>query len=186
MPKRAACPYKVAVLLPGSPSSWESSDPHSAGLSEYLARFLSRLHLLAISYFYPDTMARLKTIALSLLSVASTIATPLQNIAVKRQSSIPIGSIISSCTVPGTVALTFDDGPYIYTDELLDILASNGVVATFFVNGQNYGAITDYASTVQRAASAGHQIGSHTYVAFSLSRSTVIAEYFAVVGIIQI
>jgi len=108
-------------------------------------------------------MATLKAIALSLLLAVSTIATPLQNNAAKRQSSIPIGSIISSCTVPGTVALTFDDGPYIYTDELLNILASNGVLATFFVNGQNFGAISDYASTVQRAASAGHQIGSHTW-----------------------
>ncbi|KAI9853144.1 MAG: hypothetical protein M1830_006742, partial [Pleopsidium flavum] len=26
-------------------------------------------------------------------------------------SSIPFGTIIDSCTVPGTVALTFDDGP---------------------------------------------------------------------------
>jgi hypothetical protein len=33
----------------------------------------------------------------------------------KRQSSVPIGTIINSCTVPGTFALAFDDGPYIYT-----------------------------------------------------------------------
>jgi peptidoglycan/xylan/chitin deacetylase (PgdA/CDA1 family) len=126
------------------------------------------ISLISSLNFYFDTMAGLKAVAASLLFAASTFATPLQNNAAKRQSSIPFGSVISSCTVPGTVALTFDDGPYIYTDQLLDILESNGVVATFFVNGQNYGAIADYASTVQRAASAGHQIGSHTYVVFSL------------------
>jgi peptidoglycan/xylan/chitin deacetylase (PgdA/CDA1 family) len=152
----------LVYTCPRYSSSRKSSNLCSADLSGLLV-FLSTLLFLDI---YPDTMASLRAIALLLLSAISTIATPLHNIAAKRQSSIPIGTIISSCTVPGTVALTFDDGPYIYTDELLGILASNGVVATFFVNGQNYAAIADYASTIQRAANAGHQIGSHTYVAF--------------------
>jgi peptidoglycan/xylan/chitin deacetylase (PgdA/CDA1 family) len=34
--------------------------------------------------------------------------------------------------------MTFDDGPYEYTDALIDLLISEKVVATFFVNGKNY------------------------------------------------
>jgi peptidoglycan/xylan/chitin deacetylase (PgdA/CDA1 family) len=38
-------------------------------------------------------------------------ATPLPGTLERRQG---LAQIISSCTVPNTVALTFDDGPYIY------------------------------------------------------------------------
>jgi peptidoglycan/xylan/chitin deacetylase (PgdA/CDA1 family) len=44
-------------------------------------------------------------------------------------------SIINSCTVPGVVALTFDDGPYIYTDLIVSQLNAAGIHATFFQNG---------------------------------------------------
>lgn len=71
--------------------------------------------------------------------------------------------VIFSCSTPGTVALTFDDGPFAYTDQALDLLANAGLKATFFLNGQNWANINDYASTVQRMDSEGHQIGSHTY-----------------------
>jgi len=41
----------------------------------------------------------------------------------QNSKRIPIGSIINSCnehwSVSGTVAITFDDGPYIYTDGVL-------------------------------------------------------------------
>ena len=35
------------------------------------------------------------------------------------------------------IALTFDDGPGEYTDELLDCLEANNAHATFFMVGQN-------------------------------------------------
>jgi peptidoglycan/xylan/chitin deacetylase (PgdA/CDA1 family) len=38
-----------------------------------------------------------------------------------------------SCSVKGKMALTYDDGPYLYTGELLDILKAKGVKVTFFV-----------------------------------------------------
>lgn len=67
------------------------------------------------------------------------------------------------CAVDSTqklVAITFDDGPGKYTDELLDGLAERGVVVTFFMQGCN---AERYPSVVQRAYEAGHQIASHTY-----------------------
>nr|CAG8614787.1 14726_t:CDS:2 [Entrophospora candida] len=74
-------------------------------------------------------------------------------------------TVINNCVTPSTVALTFDDGPYIYTTELLATLKTEGVNATFFMNGNNYGCIYDQANVdiVNAVKAAGHQIGSHTW-----------------------
>ncbi|KAF9959045.1 chitin deacetylase [Mortierella alpina] len=63
------------------------------------------------------------------------------------------------------MALTFDDGPYQFTEALLNTLKTNGVKATFFVNGANYADITStkYRNLILRAKNEGHQIGSHTW-----------------------
>lgn len=61
------------------------------------------------------------------------------------------------------MALTFDDGPAQYTEELLTTLKNAGHKATFFLNGNNYGYIYDYNSTVKRMINEGHQVGSHTW-----------------------
>ncbi|KAF2395846.1 glycoside hydrolase/deacetylase, partial [Trichodelitschia bisporula] len=73
------------------------------------------------------------------------------------------GTVITKCTVPNTVAITFDDGPSALTDGLLDTLAAAGAKATFFLNGQNYDYIYDRVATVQRMIADGHQVGSHTW-----------------------
>ncbi|KAL9104792.1 MAG: hypothetical protein Q9163_000290 [Psora crenata] len=79
--------------------------------------------------------------------------------------AVPVGAIISSCTQPGIVALTFDDGPYIYTSQVLNILRNNNVPATFFVNGNNWADIRteDSRGLIMRMINEGHQIGSHTW-----------------------
>ncbi|EJT78333.1 chitin deacetylase [Gaeumannomyces tritici R3-111a-1] len=82
---------------------------------------------------------------------------------------LPYGVELKHCRVNGTVALTFDDGPYIYTSEALDILGRNGIKATFFIVGANggKGQINDpasgYAPIIKRMWDAGHQIASHTW-----------------------
>ncbi|KAJ5164604.1 Glycoside hydrolase/deacetylase beta/alpha-barrel [Penicillium coprophilum] len=78
-------------------------------------------------------------------------------------SSLPLGAIITHCTIPGTIALTFDDGPYIYTSQLLDTLAQHSVKATFFLNGHNRGSIDAAPEIVKRTLAEGHQVGSHTW-----------------------
>lgn len=88
-------------------------------------------------------------------------------------------TIITRCKVPGTAAITFDDGPHIYTNALLDILKKKGVKATFFMNGNNYGNIANYATLVKRAHKDGHQLASHTYShkdLATLSKSAVTKE----------
>lgn len=59
------------------------------------------------------------------------------------------------------IALTFDDGPHpVYTPKLLDGLESRGVLATFFVTGEN---AAQYPDILRRMDEAGHLIGNHTY-----------------------
>lgn len=48
--------------------------------------------------------------------------------------NVPYGMRINSCTVPGKVALTFDDGPGALTNELLDLLDEYDSKVTFFVS----------------------------------------------------
>ncbi len=57
------------------------------------------------------------------------------------------------------VALTFDDGPSVYTDQILSILKQNDVKATFFMLGENARALPDQ---VQHVKDGGHQIANHT------------------------
>lgn len=58
------------------------------------------------------------------------------------------------------VYLTFDDGPSIYTDDILDILELYGVKATFFVVGSDD---EEYAPLYNRIVEEGHSIGMHSY-----------------------
>ena len=53
----------------------------------------------------------------------------------KRGTLVPDGTIWTACTTPGVVALTFDDGPYVYTQSIVDQLTAAGQRATFFQNG---------------------------------------------------
>ncbi len=58
------------------------------------------------------------------------------------------------------IALTFDDGPAVYTQRLLDGLKARGVTVTFFLLGQ---CVEYYPNTVRRAFNEGHEIAQHTY-----------------------
>lgn len=58
------------------------------------------------------------------------------------------------------IALTFDDGPSIYTEALLDGLKERNVKATFFLIGKS---AETYSEIVEREAADGHLIGNHTY-----------------------
>ena len=59
------------------------------------------------------------------------------------------------------IALTFDDGPWAgTTDEILDILETNGAKATFFTIGSQ---IDEQAASVKRAADMGCEICTHSW-----------------------
>ncbi|KAG8672652.1 hypothetical protein FPOAC2_06048 [Fusarium poae] len=100
---------------------------------------------------------------LVILASMGQLATTLTVPTYPKKRALSAGVAIYSCTTPGTVALTFDDGPFVYTESVLDQLASVGFQATFFLNGYNLGNIQDYQSTVDRMINEGHQVASHTY-----------------------
>lgn len=58
------------------------------------------------------------------------------------------------------VALTFDDGPSVYTEEILNILHFNNIQATFFLLGKN---AEQFPTLVKRIYKEGHDIGNHSY-----------------------
>lgn len=80
---------------------------------------------------------------------------------------------IIDCMEENVVALTYDDGPWNFTSELLDTLAAFGFHATFFITGNNLGkgpidTTPPYPSIIRRMIAEGHQIASHTWSHYSL------------------
>lgn len=74
------------------------------------------------------------------------------------------------------VALTFDDGPSIYTKEILKTLKKYNARATFFIVGER---VSSYKDTIKQASKQGCEIGSHSYSHANLgtaSLSTIDSE----------
>ncbi|KDQ17144.1 carbohydrate esterase family 4 protein [Botryobasidium botryosum FD-172 SS1] len=92
------------------------------------------------------------------LAVASAAVLPRQDLGAGLNA-------VTSCTMPNTIALTFDDGPYTWHQKIVDMLEEAGGKGTFFVNGNNYECIYDEDSVtrLQYSYGKGHQIGSHTW-----------------------
>jgi peptidoglycan/xylan/chitin deacetylase (PgdA/CDA1 family) len=77
--------------------------------------------------------------------------------------------VLYQCSTPNTIALTFDDGPWAYTQSILDTLANYNVHATFFITGNNGGKgriddpTTPWPAILKSMHAAGHQLASHTW-----------------------
>ena len=68
------------------------------------------------------------------------------------------------------VALTFDDGPSKYTEQILDVLKEYNAKATFFINGED---VESYKNAVVREHNEGHVIGNHTQNHKTLTKLSV-------------
>src|SRR5437773_4405523 len=69
--------------------------------------------------------------------------------------------ISSACAGTRSIALTFDDGPNRpYTDQIVAILASHHVSATFFDERQ---AVDAHPETVRAEVAAGMAVGAHSW-----------------------
>jgi len=104
-----------------------------------------------------DTLLVLSGLAVS--AVARPIESPVD---VFRRAPTP-GTVITKCSKPGTLALAYDDGPYQYTQLLVDTLNKAGVKGTFFWTGTLYGCIYAQRAAVKAAYESGHQCASHTW-----------------------
>lgn len=69
-----------------------------------------------------------------------------------------VNSIIE--TNKKVVALTFDDGPSPYTEEIISILKENDAVATFFILGNK---VKNYADVLRKSLEYGNELGNHTF-----------------------
>jgi chitin deacetylase len=71
------------------------------------------------------------------------------------------GEIISNIeTDEKVVALTFDDAPTEYIEEVLRILSEKDIKATFYTIGQS---IEKYPDQTKEIIEQGHELGNHTY-----------------------
>lgn len=89
---------------------------------------------------------------------------------VKKPTSSPVSipqTTGNICESKLCVALTFDDGPGVYTPQLLDILREANAKATFFVLGSK---VAGGAAVLQRMQHEGHQVGNHTWSHPDLAR----------------
>ena len=74
-------------------------------------------------------------VSCALCASAASIPSPIDLI--RRDHSL--GTVITKCSKPGVLALAFDDGPYQYTQKLVDTLNAADAKATFFFTGTLYG-----------------------------------------------
>ncbi|CAE6499493.1 unnamed protein product [Rhizoctonia solani] len=120
------------------------------------------------------SIARVAVLAAALCGVAQVSAAPFR----PRAGA----SVVTKCSVPNTVAITFDDGPYTWTNNLVDLLDENDAKGTFFFNGNNFGCIYDdiSAQRVKYVYDKGHQVASHTWDhkrLSTLSGDELVAEF---------
>ncbi|RXW23907.1 hypothetical protein EST38_g1953 [Candolleomyces aberdarensis] len=99
-------------------------------------------------------------VAMVMLVLSCTAAQARPSLEMRQRAQV-----VTRCTVPGTAALTFDDGPYQYMYDITATLKKSNATATFFFNGNNYGCIydPDNVKRVKHAYDQGHQIASHTW-----------------------
>lgn len=81
------------------------------------------------------------------------------NVAAKTKNTMT-SKIIEVEVLDKVVYLTFDDGPSLNTQKILNILDKYNIKATFFVTAENKA----YDYMIQNAFKQGHTIGLHAYI----------------------
>ncbi|KZS90369.1 carbohydrate esterase family 4 protein [Sistotremastrum niveocremeum HHB9708] len=86
------------------------------------------------------------------LVVVAVSASPIELEGLEKRG---LATVYTSCKNANQVALTFDDGGWIYEAHVVDTLNQWGAKGTFFVQSR--------MSNLTHAYNSGHQIGSHTW-----------------------
>ncbi|KPM35164.1 hypothetical protein AK830_g11412 [Neonectria ditissima] len=126
-----------------------------------------------------DTSSVTTVVSTTDLTTSETSTTSSAPVALKTRTpkgTIPVGQVITSCTTPGLVALTFEGGPTEFTDNVLDLLNAVGYKGTFFVYGDNGKGdkINDYSSLIQQMVTGNHQVASSGWSPIIMAQSTPI------------
>nr|8HE1_A Chain A, Chitin deacetylase [Puccinia striiformis f. sp. tritici]8HE2_A Chain A, Chitin deacetylase [Puccinia striiformis f. sp. tritici]8HE4_A Chain A, Chitin deacetylase [Puccinia striiformis f. sp. tritici]8HF9_A Chain A, Chitin deacetylase [Puccinia striiformis f. sp. tritici] len=93
----------------------------------------------------------------------------IRSLRARQDTAVPV---YDTCTVPGSFALTFDDGPYGFSTRLDSTLNAANAKGSFFINGQNWGCIYDYADVLLERFNNGHFIASHTWSHVHMNQGT--------------
>ena len=105
-------------------------------------------------------MRRLIFIILAIVAIVLTTGYILFQVSKSRSFQF-YGEIIPRVnTNKKVVALTFDDAPTKYSNEVVDILSEKGIKATFYVIGQN---IEKYPNEAKYIVENGNELGNHSY-----------------------
>ncbi|KAJ7022192.1 carbohydrate esterase family 4 protein [Mycena alexandri] len=113
----------------------------------------------------------LVSLVFTAVTAACVSATGMEPQAVGPEGTL-LATVYKSCKNKGDVALTFDDGPYLYLEDISNALVAAGAHGTFFFNGNNFRCIYNLAESVKYAHAHGHMIGSHTYAHKDLTTLT--------------
>lgn len=110
----------------------------------------------------------LSSLLVSVLALAFTV------VAHPQLRAAPLAQVITACTKPNTVALTFDDGPFVYAYDISKALLAAGGKGTWFLNGDNWDCIytDDNIKRMKHLKDKGHQLASHTWTHHNLSTLT--------------
>lgn len=96
----------------------------------------------------------------------------------------PVGVITNSLakhpdSAQRLITLTFDDGPNTYTPEILNILRTEGVKATFFVVGTE---ANHRPETLRRIVAEGHTVANHTMTHARLTSLSTTGQRNEIIG----
>ena len=82
---------------------------------------------------------------------------------------LPVGSFATTCTKPGLIALTFDDGVTFASNRISNILKENDVTATFFIIGET---VTNplHFSILKKRHDQDYILGNHTWSHLEVSK----------------
>ena len=114
--------------------------------------------MLAVRIAGPNGLSAAPSVSAAGLQLASAAARKADLASIYEADATEADEI--NCYEVPCVALTFDDGPSVYTEGLLDILKEREVRATFFILGKS---ARVQSETVSRMSAEGHQIGNHTW-----------------------
>ena len=160
------------------------SHPLSASVSRRDGRSLTaRFDLAALGIPYGSVRWRtLSTTAGCLVASGGRCfeALPLNGVVLALRAPQPVGCtpagpayVTNGARTKHVVALTFDDGPSIYTPQVLSILERERVHATFFEIGEQ---VAGFAAYSRRILADGDIVGDHTWNHADVSRGGAFAS----------
>lgn len=90
-------------------------------------------------------------------------------------NSFPEADVYYKCVEPRMIALSYDDGPGIFTKEFIENITTDYRV-TFYINGWNYERLqySPWHDVVKEAYDRGHEIGNHGWNHWSYTTSSTI------------